>query len=143
MSSTKMRKPVYNVPAKAPDADPYAERGRIFGQRLSALMLAKGWNQSDLSRQASLHMTDGQEINRQRVSSYISKGHLPNNIALHAIAKALGVQPEDLVPVDQAHFVNTPFSMTSNGVQARVKLDLTVSLEDAIAIAAIAKKYAQ
>lgn len=143
MEKSLTRRRVYANAVATDVKDPYVERGRLFSQRLNTLMLRKGWSQAEMARQATLHLPPGVEINRQRISSYLLNGHLPNNVALHAIARALQVAPEDLVPQGQATFADAPFTMQSNGVTAHVVLNLTMTLADAMAVAAIVKKYAQ
>lgn len=76
-----------------------------FGRRLQARMFALGWNQSDLSRHATMHLPkaakgqkQGRAIGRDSISGYIRGLSLPRGAALEAIAKALGCAPEDLMP---------------------------------------------
>ncbi len=69
-----------------------------FASRLQKLITEKGWNQSELARRASDHMPEGQKMGRDNVSGYIRGTTLPGPIKLAAIAKALGVQPEDILP---------------------------------------------
>lgn len=61
-----------------------------FGKRLYKLMLGKGWNQSELSRQAN--------ISRDSVSTYMRGVSFPERPNLERLAKALGVDPDDLLP---------------------------------------------
>lgn len=61
-----------------------------FGRRLSRLMLAKGWHQSELARRAG--------IARDSVSTYIRGVSLPEPGNLELLARALGVEPIDLLP---------------------------------------------
>jgi transcriptional regulator with XRE-family HTH domain len=61
-----------------------------FGQRLYQLMVAKGWSQSDLARRAGLQ--------RDRISYYIRGQGLPQGHKLEALAKALGVTADELLP---------------------------------------------
>jgi transcriptional regulator with XRE-family HTH domain len=59
-------------------------------------MLKKGWNQSVLARQAAMHMPNGL-MTRQGISTYVMGKHMPDQTRLEAIAKALEVEPYDLV----------------------------------------------
>ena len=68
-----------------------------FANRLQHYMVKKGWNQSELARQAQLHLA-GKRIGRDNVSSYVRGLAIPYPANLHALAKALGVTPEDLLP---------------------------------------------
>jgi len=61
-----------------------------FGKRLYDLMLSRGWNQSELARQADLP--------RDSVSVYIRGKSLPTPQSLLRLSKALGLAPEELLP---------------------------------------------
>lgn len=61
-----------------------------FGRRLYSLMLARGWNQSELARQAGLP--------RDSISTYIRGRSLPTPKSLQALAEALGMRPADVLP---------------------------------------------
>lgn len=61
-----------------------------FGRRLYRLMQEKGWTQSDLARHA--------DLNRAAISTYVNASSLPTPPKLAALAKALGVEPVDLLP---------------------------------------------
>lgn len=72
-----------------------------FGRRLYQLMLARGWNQSELARQAGLP--------RDSISTYIRGVALPTPKSLKALADALDMQMTDILPnvaemaVDEDH----------------------------------------
>jgi len=61
-----------------------------FGKRLYSLMLAKGWNQSQLARYAGL--------GRDSVSQYVRGRSFPTPQNLQALAKVLSVEPDALLP---------------------------------------------
>lgn len=61
-----------------------------FGKRLYKLMLARGWHQSELARQADLP--------RDSISVYIRGKSLPTPTSLQALASALSVTAEELLP---------------------------------------------
>lgn len=61
-----------------------------FARRLNQLMLDKGWNQSELARQA--------DIGRDAVSTYIRGRSFPEPKNLKALADALGISSMDLLP---------------------------------------------
>lgn len=61
-----------------------------FGQRVYKLMIRKGWNQSELARQAG--------IARDSVSTYVRGISLPEPLNLERLAKALGVSATELLP---------------------------------------------
>jgi transcriptional regulator with XRE-family HTH domain len=77
-----------------------------FARRLQDAMVHKGWTQSDLARFASRHVpkpSPGQKlgnrgIGRALISRYISGEMLPNPVYLEALARALDVEPGDLIP---------------------------------------------
>lgn len=69
-----------------------------FARRLQAAMDAKGFNQSETARQASLHMAGGKSLNRDIVSKYLAGATGPSALALSALAKALGKTTAELMP---------------------------------------------
>jgi transcriptional regulator with XRE-family HTH domain len=68
-----------------------------LSRRLQAALDAKGWNQSDLAREAAKHTRDKQ-FHRGNVSVYVNGTSMPRREHLMAMAKALGKTPEDLLP---------------------------------------------
>jgi len=72
---------------------------RAFGRQLQRLMLAKGWNQSDLARRAG--------VGRDAISTYINGRSVPEPLNRQKIADALGVSVEELVA--------DPFLATASG----------------------------
>jgi transcriptional regulator with XRE-family HTH domain len=81
---------------------------REFARRLEQFRTAKGWNQSELARQATKYLPtpvrgqkQGKEISRDQISHWHRAGNggsLPRPETLAALAKALGVSPGDLMP---------------------------------------------
>lgn len=69
-----------------------------FARRLHAAMLAKGWRQSDLAREASKHLPKDRVFGRDSVSLYIRGMSLPGPLNLEVLSKALGTRPGDLLP---------------------------------------------
>lgn len=61
-----------------------------FARRLYKLMLDKGWRQADFARTAGLP--------RNAISVYLRGASLPSPENLKALAKALGVDPDNLLP---------------------------------------------
>lgn len=61
-----------------------------FGKRVYRFMMAKGWTQSELARQADLP--------RDSISSYVRGVSMPSPQSLVKLASALGVTDADLVP---------------------------------------------
>lgn len=70
---------------------------RDFARRLESFMVKKGWNQSELARQAALHMPDG-KLGRDNISSYCGARSFPGPIILNALCQALSCEPEELIP---------------------------------------------
>lgn len=73
-----------------PDLRPKHLTKQEFGKRLYKLMIAKGWHQSELARRA--------DVARDSVSTYIRGISLPEPGNLDRLARALGVEPVDLLP---------------------------------------------
>lgn len=78
----------------------------IFARRLEDARVDKNWSQSDLAREATAHLAKrkngvpgrGQSIGRDLISNY-SRGKIrPRPEYLEAIAKALGLTREELMP---------------------------------------------
>lgn len=61
-----------------------------FGRRLYQMMLQRGWNQSELARQANLP--------RDSISTYVRGVAFPTPKSLTALAEALGVSVPDILP---------------------------------------------
>jgi transcriptional regulator with XRE-family HTH domain len=66
-----------------------AER-KMFSRRLWRLMVGKGWNQSELSRQSG--------VGRDMISGYIRGKHLPEPPHARRLADAFGITIEALFP---------------------------------------------
>lgn len=73
-----------------PDMRPKHLTKQEFGKRLYKLMIGKGWHQSELARRA--------DVARDSVSTYIRGISLPEPGNLERLARALGVEPVDLLP---------------------------------------------
>lgn len=87
-----------------------------FANRLQRAMIQKGWNQSELSRRATLQL--GKHIGRDSISQYIRGSSFPSPEKLHALCKVLGVEPADLVPakgVKSASDRASPFEIRDIG----------------------------
>lgn len=74
-----------------------AEVRAAFARRVLNARIKKGWNQSELARQAALHMPDGR-FGRDSIPKYEKATHLPYPVQLDALAKALGIPPAELLP---------------------------------------------
>src|SRR5688572_29787045 len=77
-----------------------------FSRRLSKALRDKGWSQSELARHAGKYTKKG-KLGRYSVSLYVKGRMLPQPERLNAIAKALGVKAEELLPVQKSSLANT------------------------------------
>lgn len=82
------------LPANAPKDAVKIE----FARRLQAAMIAKGWQQSDLAREAEKQLPKNKRFGRDSVSLYIRAKSLPGPLYLKALCGALGTKSEDLLP---------------------------------------------
>jgi transcriptional regulator with XRE-family HTH domain len=70
--------------------EPRALTKQEFGRRLQAVLLDKGWNQSELARRAHL--------GRDAISTYVRGRSFPEPASLRRIADAFGMDPAELLP---------------------------------------------
>lgn len=80
---------------------------REMSKRILKARAKKGWNQSEFARNAALHMPD-KKFGRDSISKYEKGSNLPGPLHLLAMAQALGVEPDDLVPDSKAIALSTP-----------------------------------
>ncbi|WP_395175538.1 helix-turn-helix domain-containing protein [Roseibium alexandrii] len=85
-------------PTDIPDTAPKQIALAEFANRLQTYMVKKGWNQSELARQASLQLPEGKTIGRDSISQYINAVSFPNPERLKALSVSLGVENSDLIP---------------------------------------------
>jgi len=103
-----------------------------FARRLTQLMLAKGWNQSELGRRAGL--------NRDAISTYVNAKSLPSPLNVQALADALGVMPEELLPniteaaMDEPHPGFELKSSSASPGRAWIRVNRLVTMATAIKI---------
>jgi transcriptional regulator with XRE-family HTH domain len=124
-------------------AGPPAREPTDFQRRLLQARLEKGWNQSQLARQASLHL--GRNFGRDNVSKYEMGITTPTPLMLNALAKALGIPPEDLTVSGRllsAEMEHEPkISMrTTQGGRAWIRINQEVPLATALAILDLLKE---
>jgi transcriptional regulator with XRE-family HTH domain len=72
---------------------------REFARRLQTAMYERGWNGSELARQAAKHTPDGR-FGKDLISRYRKGEALPYPASLNALCKALGKGPNDLIPIE-------------------------------------------
>ncbi|NKD45373.1 helix-turn-helix transcriptional regulator [Haematospirillum jordaniae] len=105
-----------------------------FGKRLYRLMLAKGWHQSELARQAG--------VPRDAVSVYIRGKSLPTPVNLQKLADAIGLPAEELLPnhaegaIDEDELPAFEMKVSSGAPNmAWVRVNRLVSTQTAVKIA--------
>lgn len=134
------------MPGRGPrDSDEIKEE---FARRLQAAMVQKGWNQSELARRATDLLPKpakgqkrGKSIGRDSVSHYMRGRMLPEPAYLTAIAKALDMRPDELLPAGGfavPPVTAVPFAMRglSDG-RVSININRTVKSETAHKIMAI------
>jgi transcriptional regulator with XRE-family HTH domain len=94
----------------------------LFAQRLRAARVQKGWNMSELARRATACLPQqvpgqkqGKEIGRDLVSHYERGKIRPRPEYLEALAKALDVASEELMP--------TAIPATSEAIASHLKIE--------------------
>lgn len=114
-----------------------------FGRRLQKAMIAKGWSQAELARQASRHAASG-KIQRDNISKYIRGLFWPTPTYLHAMAKALGVDAYDLLPTKNIPGIvvdQPPYEMRSvESGRAWLRLNVALPMNAALKIMAIVQE---
>lgn len=108
---------------------------QAFGRRLYQLMTAKGWTQSELARRAN--------ITRDAVSTYVRGKTMPTRQSANALAEALGVQLEELLPnfIPSANEIDDPAleikTIPGSPGKASLRINQIVPLDVAIKISQI------
>lgn len=122
-------------PVPPPITAPADAIKRDFAARLQQHMTRKGWNQSELARQAALHMPSG-KMGRDSVSGYLRCRNMPNAAARVAIAKALGVCPEDLGGIvrPSASGTDAPALLITQTAEGSVWLQVNQTVSKAVAL---------
>lgn len=111
-----------------------------FAARLFAAMAEKGFNGAQLAKEAQKYMPKGQVFGRHLVSNYLRGAHLPTNVRLIALSKALGKKITELVPDDQVVYMGgtgADIDLRVNKDRARLRIDRDMSTEAAMKIVAI------
>lgn len=86
----KVRTHITEDPQPTPQFAPKHLTKQEFGRRLYSMMITRGWHQSELARHAGLP--------RDSISVYVRGKSLPTPASLAALARALEVKPQDLLP---------------------------------------------
>lgn len=90
------KRPTFTDAPLSPDIPSDAVK-QEFARRLQRAMVKKGWTQSELARQAARFAPNKQMI-RDNISKYIRAKVLPGPLHLAALCKALGMEPDELLP---------------------------------------------
>jgi len=131
--SKKIRSPILSDTATPANLVPKHLSKQEFGRRLYSLMMAKGWHQSELSRQSG--------VPRDAISNYIRGRFAPSPKNLAMLAETLNVEPSELFPnhtemaIDEE---NPSFEMKTSVAtpgMAWVRVNRLVSTATAIKIA--------
>lgn len=92
------KRPFHNPPpAPLPANAPLDAVKAEFARRLQRAFVEKGWNQSELARRAEKFMPD-RNFPRDNISKYVRGKVLPGPTHLNAMARALSMKPDDLLP---------------------------------------------
>lgn len=131
----KDRTHVVSDAAPSEDLTPKILTKQEFGRRVYKLMLEKGWRQSELARQADLP--------RDSISQYVRGKTFPTPLSLQKLAKALGVEPNVLLP-NHAHGAiaedDPEFEMKASAgdpSKVWVKVNRLMSMKAAVEVAKI------
>jgi transcriptional regulator with XRE-family HTH domain len=114
-----------------------------FGRRLFKMLESKGWNQSDLAREATTETTT---VSRAAISKYVKGEQFPGPKILNALAAALDVDKSELLPnvlESAARFEAPEFQITvpqGHPGKAWLKIDRMTSMDTAVEIAALLNK---
>lgn len=120
-----------------------ADRLKLFGQRLERLMQGKGWSQSELARQASQYVPkthkhkDGSqfEVGRHLVHAYVKGDNKPSLQILGYIAKALKVDPEELLPSDNNNGdISGPIAKVTATTDGKMRLLIDAEIDTKTAL---------
>jgi transcriptional regulator with XRE-family HTH domain len=92
MKKPKDKRAFHNKPSGGADMEgaPKEAVRREFGKRLQGAMIDAGWNQSELARRSG--------FGRDNISAYIRGISLPGPLHLNALANALSIKPDALMP---------------------------------------------
>jgi transcriptional regulator with XRE-family HTH domain len=103
-----------------------------FGRKLYNLMVARGWTNAETARRAG--------IPRDAVGVYVNGRAYPQTRNLNALAKAFGLEPEELLPnividaiAEHAPGESGQLTLTRSG-HALLKINRVVSVATALKI---------
>lgn len=70
---------------------------RQLARNLQRALAERGWSGAELARRAQMYTPKG-SFGRDSVSKYLRERTLPNATHLSAMAQALGIEPDELLP---------------------------------------------
>lgn len=121
---------------------PRSERDLVkaeFAKRLAKHMSDRSWNQSDLARAAERYLPKGETFRRDSISTYLNQYAMPRPKHLNAIAKALNVEPADLLPgvtlADKLPYSMRPVDGETG--MSWLSVDMKVPMRTALAVLAM------
>lgn len=116
-----------------------------FARRVQAAMVRKGWDQATLARETVKQYEKGAKtkLSRDSISKYCRGLVLPLPHTLNAMAKALGTQPDELLPtrgVPSAGMENPPLDVRDIGDgMVWLKVNQAVDWDTALKIMTLVK----
>ena len=132
-----MKKTVHQLSEKA--------RLQSFGRKLVRLMQDRGWSGADLAREASKfvppsHQKSGKryEVGRHIISAYVRGENEPTGANLEYIARALKVEPDDLLPPAKNRGPGYPFVQLVSSLEGKSRLVIDAELDTDLAMKVIA-----
>lgn len=134
----KIRPHIVTDSASDPVLAPKHLTKQEFAKRLYTLMIRKGWHQSELARQSGLP--------RDSISVYMRGKSLPEAANTQALANALGVSVEQLMPnhVESAIDEDSPaleMKVSPNAPNAAwIRVNRLVSLRTALSVMDLLEK---
>lgn len=147
-TTARVQEMLTRTPRTAYQESRAAER-KMFSKRLWRLLVAKGWNQSELSRQTKAVDDDGKGIGRDMISGYIRGLHIPAPEHAGLLAKALGISVEELFPPalpgegSTAHLTAVPppleMRMTGDGM-VMLHINLEMPMPAALEVLALVQQ---
>lgn len=110
------------------------ERLQAFAQRLNRLMTAKGWTGAELAREATKHSPRGVEIGRHLISAYTRAANEPTDVNLKAIATALGVKPDELLPPMPGEGESPQYATATSTLDGKTRLVVDAEVDADVAL---------
>lgn len=119
------------------------ERLKAFSQRLSRFMIQKGWNGQDLATAASKFVPNSHrdkrtgkkfELGRHLISAYLRAANEPTEANLSYIAKALGVEPSDLLQPLPGEGETRRFATATSTLDGKTRLVIDAEVDPETAL---------